>query len=103
MSAYAVNKVCHLVGKDEAFRKSLDADPAAVLAAFDLSEDERAALIGGEVGRLYELGAHGYLLGHLTRHETLGITVEKFGDRMTRAKDDRIAPLEAAGYLVGRS
>ena len=99
MSAYAVNKVCHLVGKDRAFRLALDADPAAVLAGFDLTEDERVALIAGEVGRLYELGAHGYLLGHLTRYETLGITVAKFAERMMRARDDRIAPVEAAGYL----
>ena len=100
MSAYMINKVCHLVGKDDAFRTALDADPAAVLAAFDLTDEERRLLIAGEVGRLFELGAHPYLLGHLTRHETLGISVAAFGSRMVSAKDERLPPLEAADYLM---
>lgn len=101
MSAYVINKVCHLVGQDEAFRNALDATPDAALAAFDLTEEERRLLLAGEVGRLFELGAHPYLLGHLTRHETLGITVEAFSTSMVRAKDDRLPPLEAADYLKG--
>ncbi len=102
MSAYMVNKVCQRVGHDDDFRAALDADPEAALASFDLTDEERALLIAGEVGRLFELGAHPYLLGHLTRHETLGITVENFSRRMIAAKDERIPPLEPAGYLVAR-
>ena len=102
MSAYMINKVCHLVGHDEAFRKSLDADPVAALAAFELSEEERCLLLAGDVGRLFERGAHPYLLGHLTRHETLGITVEAFSASMVRAKDDRLPPLEAADYMQAK-
>jgi len=100
MSAYMINKVCHLVGHDDDFRVALDADPEKALAAFDLTDDERRHLIAGEVDKLFELGAHPYLLGHLTRHETLGITVEAFSARMVTAKDDRLPPLEAADYLV---
>ncbi len=99
MSAYMINKVCHRVGHDEAFRKALDAAPLATLAAFDLTEEERRLLLDGDVGQLFELGAHPYLLGHLTRHETLGITVEAFAASMVRARDDRVPPLEAADYL----
>ncbi len=99
MSAYAINKVCHLVGKDDDFRAALDADPTAALAPFDLTAEERQLIVSGEVGRLFELGAHPYLLGHLTRHETLGITVDAFSRRMVAARDDRLPPLEAAGYL----
>lgn len=102
MSAYMINKVCHLVGHDEAFRTALDADPAAALAAFELTEEERHLLLAGDVGRLFELGAHPYLLGHLTRHETLGITVEAFSASMVRAQDDRLPPLEAADYLQAK-
>jgi predicted LPLAT superfamily acyltransferase len=100
MSAYMVNKVCHKVGHDDAFRVALDKDPEATLAAFDLTDEERGLLLAGEVGRLYEMGAHPYLLGHLTRHETLGITVQAFSDRMVKARDDRLPPLEAATYLT---
>ncbi len=100
MTAYMIDKVCHRVGHDDAFRAALDADPEAALAEFDLTDDERAWLIAGEVGRLFELGAHPYLLGHLTRHETLGITVDAFSRRMVAARDERIPPLEPAGYLT---
>ena len=99
MSAYMINKVCHLVGHDDAFRRAFDADPLTALRAFDLAEEERRLLLAGEVGRLFELGAHPYLLGHLTRHETLGITVEAFSARMIKARDDRLPPVEAADYL----
>src|SRR5262245_11837856 len=99
MSAYAVNKVCHRVGHDEAFRDALAADPIAALARYDLTEGERDLLLAGEVGQLFELGAHPYLLGHLTRHETFGITVEAFSARMIVATDDRLPPLEPADYL----
>ena len=102
MSAYMINKVCHRVGSDDQFRAALDADPHAALAPFDLDDEERRLLIAGEVGRLFERGAHPYLLGHLTRHETLGITVDAFSRRMVAARDDRLPPLEAADYLAGR-
>lgn len=98
MSAYMINKLCHRVGHDEAFRAAIAADPVAAIAAYDLSAEERRALLAGEVGRLFELGAHGYLLGHLTRHDTFGITVQAYSDRMREAKDDRLPPLEAADY-----
>lgn len=100
MSTYMVNKVCQLVGHDDDFRAALDADPEKALAPFDLTEEERRLLIAGEVGKLFEQGAHPYLLGHLTRHETLGITVEAFSARMVTAKDDRLPPLEPADYLA---
>ncbi|MEQ1715562.1 MAG: hypothetical protein ABL907_06205 [Hyphomicrobium sp.] len=99
MSAYTINKICHRVGHDDRFRAALDADPEAALAGFDLTADEREALFAGEVGRLFELGAHPYLLGHLTRHETLGLTVDAFSRRMIAARDDRLPPLEPADYL----
>lgn len=100
MSAYMLNKICHLVGKDDAFRAALDADPVKALGPFELTDEEREHLIAGRVDKLFELGAHPYLLGHLTRHETLGITVEAFSARMVTARDDRMPPLEAADYLV---
>lgn len=100
MSAYMINKVCHRVGHDASFRAALDQDPEAALAGFELTAEERRLLIAGEVGRLFELGAHPYLLGHLTRHETLGITVEAFSHRMVKARDDRLPPIEPADYLT---
>ena len=100
MSIFAVDKICHRLYHDAAFRASLERDPDGTLAPFALTEEERRLLLAGEVGKLYELGAHPFLLGHLTRHDTFGITVKLYSERMRAASDDRIAPLEPADYLA---
>ena len=100
MSAYAINKVCHKLYHDDAFRQTLERAPDTTLAQFDLTQEEQRLLLCGEVGRLYELGAHPFLLAHLTRHDTFGVTVALYNQRMRAAKDDRIAPLEPAAYLA---
>ena len=99
MSIYAVNRICHRIFHDDAFRRDVDADPSKALADYDLTDEEMSLLRSGEVGRLYEMGAHSFLLGHLTRKDTLGITVEKYSERMQAARDDRLPPLGPADYM----
>ena len=100
MAIFAINKICRRLYQDDAFRKALEQDPAGMLAPFELSPEENRLLLAGEVGRLYELGAHPFLLAHLTRHDTFGITVKLYNERMRAATDDRVAPLEPAEYLA---
>ena len=64
-----------------------------------MSAEEARLLRAGEVGMLFELGAHPFLLGHLTRHDTFGITVDAYSERLRRVSDDRLPPLEPAAYL----
>ena len=99
MSIFAINKICRRLYQDDAFRKALEQDPQTMLAPFGLTAEEQRLLLAGEVGKLYELGAHPFLLAHLTRHDTFGITVKLYNERMRAAKDDRAAPLEPADYM----
>ena len=101
MSIFAVNKLCRQIFNDEELRNAIAKDPEAALAAFDLTEEERRLVIAGEVGKLYEMGAHAFLLGHLTRKETFGITVKDYAARMRAARDDRQAPYGPADYMKG--
>ncbi len=39
--------------RDHAFRAAMKADPAKALAPLDLSDEERRALLAGDVGTLY--------------------------------------------------
>ena len=103
MAIFAIDKICRRVYQDAAFRAALEQDARAALAPFGLTDEEHRLLLTGEVGRLYELGAHPFLLAHLTRHATFGVTVETFSQRMIAARDDRIAPLEPAAYYLARS
>lgn len=86
MSVYGINKACWLTLHDGAFRDELGRDPAKALAALPLNDEERSLLIAGEVGRLHDLGAHSFLLSHLSRFELFGLTVEKYSERMRASK-----------------
>lgn len=103
MSIYAVNKVCRRLFHDDAFRAALEADPDRVLPEMGVDAQEARLLRAGEVGRLFELGAHAFLLGHLTRKTTFGITVARYSASMRAARDDRLPPLEAAEYMRAKA
>ena len=45
-------------------QRGYGADPGRLLAQYELTKDERAALEGGDIGLLYVLGANGQLLMH---------------------------------------
>lgn len=99
MSVYHVDRLCHRIQHDPALREALARDPLGTLARWPLTQEERALLLAGDVGRLYEMGCHPFLLGHLTRHETLGVTVERYSDSIRRACDDREPPVEKADWM----
>lgn len=86
MSTYSVHKVCWLVQHDVAFREQMRQDPSAAMADFRLTDEERTALLAGDVGTLALLGAHGYLLGLLQRHRVLGLNRDVYLERMRPAK-----------------
>jgi hypothetical protein len=89
MSVYAVNKLCHRLLRDLAFRAAMQRDPATAIAEYPLSEDERAALLSGDVARLYEMGVHPFLLSFLTRYEICGLTAAVYSERIRAARDPR--------------
>jgi hypothetical protein len=86
MSIYAVNKICRDALRDAGFRAALQADAASALRDRDLSEAERSALLAGDVGTLYRMGAVAFLLCYLTRFELFGLTVPVYSARMRAAR-----------------
>jgi hypothetical protein len=82
MSIYSVHKIAHLVQKDPEFRQRMKGDPAAAIKDFRLTDQERNAILAGDVGTLAELGAHGYVLGALARHQVAGLTMQNYVQRI---------------------
>lgn len=82
MSIYSVHKIAHRVAKDPEFRERVKRDPAAAIDGFRLTDDERVALLAGDVGRLTQMGAHGYLLGLLAQNEVLGLNMRNYVQRI---------------------
>ena len=83
MSAYAINKVCYLAERDEQVRERLRTDPERGLAAFKLDNEERQALLAGDVATLFLKGGHPFLMQHLARHGLFGLNRELYQQRIT--------------------
>ena len=83
MTAYAINKVCFLSERDAAFRERLRSDPAGALADFNLADDERQAIVQGDVAALFLKGGHPFLLQHLAQHRLFGLTRDVYRERIT--------------------
>jgi hypothetical protein len=89
MSIYTINKLCRRTLHDLAFRDAVKRDPQNAIAPWPLTEEERTALLAGDVAKLFELGAHPYLLSYLTRYELFGLKVDVYSARMRTARDPR--------------
>lgn len=90
MSIYAVNYLCREVLRDHGFRAAMKADPASALAPLDLTDDESRALLAGDVGTLFRMGANGFLMAYLARFEVCGLNVASYNERMRAVKVDEI-------------
>jgi hypothetical protein len=88
MSAYAVNKLCRDVLRDHDFRARMKADPAAALAAgkYDLTAEEKRALLAGDVVTLHNLGVNDFMMGYLARFGSCGLSVPSFNEKIRSAK-----------------
>ena len=90
MSIFAVNHLCRELLRDHAFRAAMKADPAKALAPLDLTEAERSALLAGDVGALFRMGANAFLMNYLPRFEVCGLNAESYNQRMRAVKVDEL-------------
>ena len=90
MSIFAVNHLCRELLRDHGFRAAMKADPAKALGPLDLSDAERGALIAGDVGTLYRMGANAFLMNYLARFEVCGLNAASYNERMRAVKVDEI-------------
>lgn len=68
MSLYEVEKLLWQARRDDALTKGYQQDPDAVLAAYDLSDEERRALKDKDFRSILEAGANPYLLYFFALH-----------------------------------
>jgi hypothetical protein len=90
MSIYAVHKIAQLLRKDAAFCERMRQNPSAAIIDFPLTDEERQAILAGDVGRLAALGTHGYLLGAFAQQQVVGVTMANYVERVH-------APLHSGG------
>jgi hypothetical protein len=64
MSLYQAQKLIYQLNRDPRTQERYASERDAVLDEYELTEEERAALIAPDIGLLYVLGVNGQLLMH---------------------------------------
>ncbi|MFI5030307.1 MAG: aromatic ring-opening dioxygenase subunit LigA [Reyranellales bacterium] len=64
MSLYQVQKLIYQLNRDPRRRERYASERDAVLAEYELSDEERSAIVQPDIGLLYVLGVNGQLLMH---------------------------------------
>jgi hypothetical protein len=72
MSLFYLQKAMFLLKKDAGFATRLRNSPDDALDGFDLTDEERRALLSADLPTLYRMGAHPLLLAPYSR--SMGIT-----------------------------
>ena len=97
MSLYQVQKFLFHLNRDDAVKAQFSADRAATLAGYELTAEERAALLAGDIGLLYVFGVNGQILMHFAAY--LGIEWFDYLDLMRRGVDEH-GPVRAGVYAM---
>ena len=66
MSLYYVQKLLYQLNRDEHIRSRFDNDRDALLAEYRLTDEEREAIVAGDIGLLYVMGVNGQILMHFS-------------------------------------
>ena len=64
MSLYYVQKLLYQLNRDPHVRRRFEDDRDELLAEYPLTEEERAAIVAGDIGLLYVMGVNGQILMH---------------------------------------
>lgn len=64
MSLYHVQKLLYQLNRDPHVRRRFDHDQAALLEEYRLTDEERQAIVDGDIGLLYVMGVNGQILMH---------------------------------------
>jgi len=82
VSVYTVHKLLHRAQVDVEFRERLRADPSGSIAEWPFTDDERTALLTGDVAALARGGAHTFLLSRIPRFGLFGLDRDEYIRRM---------------------
>lgn len=97
MSLYYLQKFLYVLNRDEDAQQLYRDDLDGLLSGYDLSNEECAALVDGDIGLLYVLGVNGQILMHYAAF--LGIEWFDYMDLM-RKGTDKHGPVRAGVYAM---
>ena len=97
MSLYQVQKFLYNLNRDEQMQQVFADNKNKVLANYDLTEEELAALESGDIGLLYVLGVNGQILMHYAAYLQI-----EWVDYLQAMRDgvDKHGPVRAGIYAM---
>lgn len=99
MSLYYVQKLMYQLNRDERVRARFDRELDALLDEYPLTDEERQAIVGGDIGLLYVMGVNGQILMHYAA--MIGQEWDEYIEAM-RAGTRRHGPVRAGLYSLLR-
>ncbi|WP_066555912.1 aromatic ring-opening dioxygenase subunit LigA [Croceicoccus bisphenolivorans] len=97
MSLYQLSKVLYVLNRDDAAKRLWHTEPASLLDGYDLTDEERAALLEHDIGMLYVLGVNGQILMHFAA--LCGIAWADY-IRLMREGVEKYGPVRAGLYAM---
>ncbi len=97
MSLYQLQKFLFDINRDPGLQQRFLTDRAGVVAAYALTGEERTAVLDGDIGLIYVLGANGQLLMHYAA--LLGLQWSEYIAAM-REGVRRYGPVRAGLYAM---
>ena len=95
MSLYYVQKLLYQLNRDPAVRKQYGENLEALLAGYELTEEEQRAIREPDIGLLYVMGVNGQLLMHFAALR--GYEWDAYLEAMRRG-EARYGPVRAGLY-----
>ena len=97
MSLYQVQKFLYHLNRDDGLKAHFKADAPAAVEGYELTDEERQALLVGDIGLLYVLGVNGQILMHFAAY--LGIAWFDYLELMRQGIDQH-GPVRAGVYAM---
>lgn len=97
MSLYYLQKVLYVLNRDAGAQDQFRQDVDGFLGDYELTDEERGALVDGDIGLLYVLGVNGQILMHYAAF--LGIEWFDYLDLM-RQGIEKHGPVRAGVYAM---
>ncbi|MGA0572984.1 aromatic ring-opening dioxygenase subunit LigA [Variovorax sp. VNK109] len=97
MSLYSMQKFLYHLNREPQVLERFRNDKEALLKDYDLTDEERTAILEGDIGKLYVLGCNGQLLMHFA--PLLGVPWADYIEAM-REGVRKYGPVRAGVYTM---
>ncbi len=92
-----MSKLLYVLNRDEEAKQQFRDDPASFTHQFELDDEERNAILGHDIGKLYVLGVNGQILMHFA-----ALCQIEWSDYLERMREGvrRHGPVRAGIYAM---